>query len=267
MPLYRFLRTLQRLCRAAFWLGLATVCIPLVFVIPRQGPWRAGFREAVLGFFCRRIYRVLNVHLEFSGQILSQGALLAPNHVSWLDVVILAGHHPLAFIAKADVQNWPLIGWLCQKANALFIRRDNKFHVYRESLPAAQQALAKGQSLVVFAEGTTANTAQIGPLYPMFFEAAVRQACPVQAIAIRYLNARGERSRAAAFIDDDGFVQSLIRIAASDITRAEIHFCPALQGHTHRKQLASHCQEQINSVLQTRGCPQNSFDHLSFAGQ
>lgn len=267
MQIYRFLRTCQRLCRAAFWLLFASVCIPLVFVIPRRGPWRASFREAVLGFFCRRIYRVLNVRIEFTGQLIQQPALLAPNHVSWLDVVILAGHHPLAFIAKADVQHWPLIGWLCHKANALFIRRDNKFHVYREGLPAAIDALTAGQSLVVFAEGTTANTTQIAPLYPMFFEAAVRQSSPVQAIAIRYLDANAERSRAAAFIDDDGFVQSLVRVAASDITVAHMHFCPALSATIDRKQLAATCREQINHVLQTTPCTQNTFTGLSFAGQ
>lgn len=266
MRMYTSLRTFQRVVRAAFWLMIACVVIPSIFLLPRSAPWRPSFREASVGFFCRRIYQVLNVKVTFMGEIATAPALLAPNHVSWLDVVILGGYKPLAFIAKADVENWPLIGWLCRKANALFIHRENKFRVYRESLPAAQRALQAGQSLVVFAEGTTANTEQISHFYPMFFEAALREQAKVQAIAIRYLTASGERSRDAAFIDDDGFVQSLLRIAAADVTYAEIHFCQPL-ACSHRKQYAQQCRQQINQVLLSAPDTPQSNRNLYYAGQ
>lgn len=266
MQIYTSLRTGQRVMRAAFWLAIASVCIPAVFMLPRPGAWRPGIQETTLGFFCRRIYKVLNVKVTLTGELKSGPVLLAPNHVSWLDVVILAGYNPMAFIAKADVENWPLIGWLCRKANALFIYRENKFRVYRESLPAAQRALQAGQSLVVFAEGTTANTQPIANLYPMFFEAAIREQVKVQAIAIRYLTANGERSRAAAFIDDDGFVQSLLRIAAADVTFAQLHFCQPLTCN-HRKQYAQQCRQQINRILQSQTATCDTQSPLSFAEQ
>src|SRR5689334_6314798 len=50
-------------------------------------------------------------------------ALYIANHVSWLDIFVINSMQTCRFVAKADIRDWPLIGWLCDKAGTIFIAR------------------------------------------------------------------------------------------------------------------------------------------------
>ena len=52
--------------------------------------------------------------------------LLVANHISWIDIFALMSHTPLRFVAKSDIQHWPLLGYLASKGNVLFIDRSKR---------------------------------------------------------------------------------------------------------------------------------------------
>ena len=71
---------------------------------------------------------------------------------------------------------------------------------------------------------------------------------------VLYLNEDGTPSQSAPFVDDDGFLQSLIRVASCKITYAEVHFLPPLDAsQLNRKQLALAAQSAANDVIQLDG--------------
>ena len=72
----------------------------------------------------------------------------------------------------------------------------------------------------------------------MMFEIAVREKGLVQPIAIRYWNSQGEVSHKAAFIDDDGIMQSIGRLLLEKTTYAQVHYLPAMDASKmNRKEL------------------------------
>ena len=42
--------------------------------------------------------------------------VLACNHLSYLDVIMLAAAQPMVFVAKSEIQHWPVFGWLARWA-------------------------------------------------------------------------------------------------------------------------------------------------------
>jgi 1-acyl-sn-glycerol-3-phosphate acyltransferase len=207
----------------------------------------------------RRIYHSLNIKLIITGSPSKEPALWVCNHISWIDILLLAGNHTVDFIAKSDVGKWPFIGHLVRKSGTLLIDRDNKFQAYR-SLPLLQQRLTNGIPVIIFPEGTTtvgATTAGATtlPFKPMFYEAAVRENAVIQPIALYYLegnsaNQTKKITDSVAFIDQDSIGSSLRKILQQHEIIAHLHFLPVISAHQyHRKTLAKTSQQEINNVL------------------
>src|ERR1700742_1369029 len=51
------------------------------------------------------------MRVRIAGTPLRGKVLVAANHVSWLDVLALGGAVPVNFVARDDVEAWPLVGW------------------------------------------------------------------------------------------------------------------------------------------------------------
>jgi 1-acyl-sn-glycerol-3-phosphate acyltransferase len=193
----------------------------------------------------------MNVKVSVSGEIMSEHGLFVSNHISWLDTIVLSGIKPLSFIARHDLENWPLLGTFTARMQSVFINRDNKFHAYR-SLPAIEKKLNEGRSVHVFPEGTTSVGRTVLPFYPMFYEAAVRTGRPVQAIVIHYTNASGKLLPAPAYIDDDTFGETLARMFLVDQIYAHVHFLSPMDSKKiGRKEMSSLSRNVILQKLQS----------------
>ncbi len=136
--------------------------LPGQLVMLRLGP-RRGWRLPLL--FHRLVCACLGVRRRSRGTPPGKGeaGLIVANHVSWLDIPVIGAVGPLSFVAKAEVATWPAIGFLSKVQRTLFIDRS------RRSATASMNAemgerLAAGQSVVLFAEGTTGDGTRILPL-------------------------------------------------------------------------------------------------------
>ena len=242
------MRTLSRLIRMAFYLLLASIAISILF--SRLGEKIPNKRRIISAIY-RRFYLVANIRVKVTGTPTQEPALWVCNHISWMDVLILAGDHTLDFIAKTEVASWPLIGGLVQKAGTLFVDRSNKFQAYR-SLPELQRRIKSGTPVVVFPEGTTSDGQTTLPFKPMFYQAAVRENLLVQPISLRYERPDGQLSDALPFIDDDDFFTSLMRIVKEPKTIAHVHYlAPMTAAEWHRKSMARTNQDHIDKLIQS----------------
>lgn len=134
---------------------------------------------------CRRGLRTLAVKVESRGEPV-HGAVIVANHLSYLDILVLASLTPVVFVSKREVRGWPLFGWFAEKAGTRFIDRSRRGDVARigEEL---EPLIAAGLAVVLFLEGTTTDGCDVLPFKPSLLEPAVRHGWHVVPAALGYM--------------------------------------------------------------------------------
>ncbi len=199
---------------------------------------------------CSILLKCFHVQIHYMGTPHPDAQIIVANHISWLDALLFMPAPKLRFIAKSQVKHWPVIGLMAQLLGTVFIRRENKFQVYR-SLPNAQRHIRQGDNLVIFPEGTTTTGLNTQTFRPMLFEVAKRENCLVQPVAIRYWDHKHRINQNTPFIDDDGIFMSIIKLLFEPRIHAHVHFIPALNPAQYdRKQMAAISEQAINLILQ-----------------
>ena len=129
--------------------------------------------------------------VEVHGRPHSHDVLFVSNHVSWLDIPIIAGATGTAFVANSGVREWPLIGWLAGLNNTVFIDRADRKTVQAQ-IDVVRTALARHQPVAIFPEGTTSDGVDLLPFKPSLLEvlASTPRASRVQPLRIDYGAAR-----------------------------------------------------------------------------
>ena len=148
------------------------------------------------------------------------GRLALANHVSWLDIFAINAILPSRFIAKAEIGKWPLLGLLVSRSGTLYIERGRR-HAVAAINKTVREHLKLGETIVVFAEGTTTDGSMLLPFHSNMVAPALDGDAEVWPIAIRYTE-RGKRSSAAAFIGEMGLFTSLAQILVADQLVVEV---------------------------------------------
>ena len=89
-------------------------------------------------------------------------ALILSNHVSWLDICVIAALAPVVFIAKSEVAGWPVLGWLARLQRTIFINRRARHQTGAATREIAARLLG-GDAVVLFAEGTSSDGIRVLP--------------------------------------------------------------------------------------------------------
>lgn len=97
------------------------------------------------------------------------GVLYVSNHVSWMDILCLGSLLDAQFIAKKEVAEMGLFGFLAKLNHTFFIDNTNqrKSFSYNEII---QAKLLKKQNLILFPEGTTSDGNSVRSFKSSFFE-------------------------------------------------------------------------------------------------
>lgn len=166
-----------------FFLGWGLVALPLSYLLPARTGRPFGRRAIGAGFrfLLRFMERAGIVRLDLSAlEPLQQarGVVVAPNHLSMIDVLLVASHLPNAVcIMKAGLERNPALGG---GLLAGYIPNDAGLPVIRR----AAEELRSGANLLVFPEGTRSPDDRIGPFHPGFALIARRAGAPVQPVFI-----------------------------------------------------------------------------------
>lgn len=169
-------------------------------------------KEARIKAWALAMLARLAIKLVVIGEPPAQGPLLlAANHISWLDIVVMHAARHCRFVSKADVQRWPLIGTLATGAGTLFIERASRRDAMRVVHHMAER-LRAGDVLAVFPEGTTSDGVSLLPFHANLFQAAIAADVPVLPVALRFADlASGEHSLLPCYINDDTLLGSIWR--------------------------------------------------------
>lgn len=235
------------LARLALHLAVGLVKAALLFPF-----LDAAGRDRRIQRWSEQLVRLCGLRLQCDAGLQPQAAspaLIICNHISWLDIFVINSIHPCRFVAKSDIRDWPLIGWLCDKSGTIFIARGRQRDV-RRIYAGLVHSIHAGERVAFFPEGTTASQGTVLPFHANLFEAAIEADVPVQPYAIRYVDVRGRLHTAADFVGEMSFLDSVITIMQNNGMKAELIRLPPIdtQG-AHRRDLAKAAREQIAGVL------------------
>lgn len=193
----------------------------------------------------RQLLDILAVRLDAQLAGAEPGSLIVANHVSWLDIYALNAARPMAFVAKAEVRGWPLIGWLAAKNDTVFLRRGSRGHA--RIVNAQIDALLNAEmDVAIFPEGTTTAGTHLLHFHGALLQPAVETGRPIQPVALAYYDANGRRTVAPAYAGKTTLAECFAAILACRSLTVRLRPTPALDPqHRQRRELANAAREAI----------------------
>ena len=199
-------------------------------------------------YWLNRIPQVMGLRLKTEGQPYAGPGLIVCNHISYIDPIAVLRHIEAQVVAKAEVKDWPLIGFGAHLVGTIFVKREEKTS-RQETAGTIRTALDNKEAILVFPEGTTTAGPGTLPFKPRSFQAAYDAGVPVQPIAIFY------DSPLVAYIGDDTFLPHFFRVFRMKHITGRLAFGPVLSGPDmaeqaydwiNRVQMQYHPHEQTN---------------------
>jgi 1-acyl-sn-glycerol-3-phosphate acyltransferase len=175
--------------------------------------------------WARTMLARLDIELQVVGAPAPTGPLLlVSNHISWVDILALHSVCPCRFVAKADVERWPLVGTLVTGGGTLYVKRESRHDAMRV-VHRMTQALKDGDILAVFPEGTTGDGSSLLPFHSGLIQAAISADAPVQPVALQIIDAgSGRPSQAVSYMGDESLAGSVWRTLRARGLRAVVAF-------------------------------------------
>jgi 1-acyl-sn-glycerol-3-phosphate acyltransferase len=253
-PGARAARAFRYLYRLPFLVWHILIHLPLAMLlttppIARLRWGREEFGNRVIRAWSAGLMRVFGFRLRRFGTPLPGAAMFVANHVSWIDIETLHSQRMMGFVAKREIQSWPVVGWLAQRGETIFHARGST-----ESLGGVlHEMLARlrgGRSVGVFPEGGTRGGRELGPFHARIFLAAVEAGVPVQPVALLY-GAGGNAQHIVAFQPRENFFANFVRLLGEPGRDAEIHFLePIVPGEAEgRRRIAELARTRIARAM------------------
>ncbi len=166
---------------------------------------------------CRRI---LALQPRTFGPLPSRGLLVA-NHLSYLDIILLAALRPCVFVSKSDVRSWPIFGQCAALGSTIFVDRTRRSGVSNVS-EQMREALAEDLLIVLFPEGTSSGGARVLPFRSSLLEPALQLGCPVTAAAIGYSIEQGSVADEICYWRDMTLLPHLLNVWSKPAIQASL---------------------------------------------
>jgi len=232
------------------WGRVARIAIALALLLPVHAVWRLlRLRSPWPRLFLQFAGKSAGADVTVTGTPLKRDVLYIANHVSWLDILVLAGKTGSAFVAKADMAPWPVIGWLATLNNSVYVAREQRLDVHAQAL-AMKTALETGQPLTLFPEGTTGDGRELLAFRSSLVASVTPppQGISIQPVAIDY----GPPAPDIAWIDDEPVGHNALRVMSRAARLpVTLHFLEPLDhaDFPHRKAIAAHSRAAIARKL------------------
>ena len=201
--------------------------------------------------WARGMLAIIGIEVRVKGHPASGPVLMAANHISWLDILVMHAACHCRFVAKSEIRGWPLVGVLTTGGGSLYIERGSN----RDAMRLVHQmaaALKQGQVLAVFPEGGTGDGVTLLPFHANLLQAAISAGAPIQPIALQFLDAQTQQtSLAPCYRDTDTLVSSLWRTLCAPPLLAQVRYGESqiAQGR-NRREWASDLQETVAHLRQ-----------------
>ena len=218
-----------------------------------------SFKKVLIKWWCQRLLAAFNLRVVTRGYIPSKKerlttSMFVANHISWTDIHALNSVIALRFIAKSEIKSWPVIGYLANKSNVLFIDRAKRQDAARIVNNAAM-SLKAGDNLCFFPEGTTTDGTMVMPFKGSLVQAAIQTNATIRPVAIRYPNPNGTVNTGVAYAGETTMRESIQEVLSQKRPIVELHFLAPISiseltaENKDRRHLTLHIESLIRNKL------------------
>ena len=138
-------------------LRLTALALTLAALLLFHGLWRLVRAPSPWPrLFLKSFGRIAGARARVTGTPLRKDVVFLANHLSWIDIPVLAGVTGTAFVGKAELKAVPIVGFLCDLNNTLYVRRGDRMGI-GEQVRRIADAMARGWAVTIFPEGTTGD--------------------------------------------------------------------------------------------------------------
>ncbi|HEY9418334.1 MAG TPA: lysophospholipid acyltransferase family protein [Pseudonocardia sp.] len=237
--------------RLAGLVTMLTVSALIAMLLPLFG----RRRTPVLRGLFRSLLWTVGVRVRVEGPVREigvgegTGVLVVANHLSWLDILVLGAVHPMRMVAKAEIEDWPMLGALARRIGTLFIDR-HRLRTLPGVVDRVAGALRDGGAVGLFPEGTTWCGAASGEFRRAGFQAALDAEVPVRPVSQLFRLPDGTPTTVGAFIGEDTLLDSLLRVLRLPRLLVEVQVLPLLAAGpgTDRRELARRAERAIGQA-------------------
>ena len=196
------------------------------------------------------------------GTPLRRDVFFVANHVSWLDILSLAGASGTAFVAKWELSQVPVIGWLCRLNRTVFVKRENRLGVAQQ-INLLREALEDNWSVTVFPEGTTTDGQSLLPFKTSML--SVLEPPPKDVLVQPVLMDYGEAARELGWVGEETGINNAKRVLSRKGSfELKLHFLEPFspEDFRGRKAIGARARAAIEAaLLSTLGKPLREFKH------
>jgi 1-acyl-sn-glycerol-3-phosphate acyltransferase len=257
------------LVRASWRIAAYCVVTPLCMLVQAMAlTLHLPFQRSFPMWYHRQTCRIMGLRVEQRGeQSAARPTLFVSNHVSYADIEVLGSLIKASFVAKAEVREWPIFGWLARLQRSVFVeRRPGRAAESRDEMG---ERLRAGDSLILFPEGTTSDGNRILPFKSALFSVAEQridgQPVTVQPVSVAYAKLDGMpmgrylRPYVAWYgaMELGGHFARLFGLGTVTVI-VEFHPPVTIDRFGGRKALSAYCQAQVGRgvVAALTGRPQ-----------
>jgi len=247
---------MRRLLRLGAFIGislaLASALAATAWALPqaRRERHRAKFTRSWSAAVCR----IFGIRVDVVGEAPAPGGrLVACNHLGYADIPVLGSVLPGAFVAKAEVARWPMIGLLASAAGTVYVNREDRTAAGR-LVEEVRRRIEHGCSVLVFAEGTSSRGDAVLPFKSAPFAAVAgdpgKSVLPVRLdiVEIEGRPAEGPLRDAVCWHGDAYFLPHFLRLLALEKIRYRVAIgTPIPCAGADRKRLALAAREKVVS--------------------
>jgi 1-acyl-sn-glycerol-3-phosphate acyltransferase len=251
---------LRGVARVAAMVALTVVCLALF--LAGKGAQRAGWRGfwghyAVARGWSRAMLALLGIRPATRGTPLAGAGVMVANHASWADILALRSARRINFVAKAEVRGWPVVGWIAAACETVFISRRRQ--ATRAQVERLRARLVAGETLCVFAEGTSSDGLRVLPFKSALLsavsaldgEAGEGGLIHVQPVTINWTPPPGQPAAFYGWWGTMGFEAHIWQVACRSVGGAvEVVFHEArpVADFADRKAMTRWCEEKVRAA-------------------
>src|SRR5512143_4141067 len=189
------MRVLFKWMASVSLLAMYIVCACVISVLPAGARLRRALLLKNTAFFAGLLLGLLGIRINVRhGERLrrtKEHALIVANHVSYIDVLVIASVIPAVFITSVELGGTFFLGMLARLGGSLFVER-RKVTGLKQEIAEIARVLREGHHVVLFPEGTTSNGERVHPFRNALFDAAISAGADILPLCIRYARLNGE---------------------------------------------------------------------------
>lgn len=218
--------------------------VAYVLTVPRHATFPV--RSQWLHRWTSRTLRAFRITFTVSGEPARTGVVVA-NHLSYLDILVLAAISPQVFLAKSEIRRWPVIGKYAEWAGTQFIDRQRRSDVARQN--AEFKHIVENDAVqTIFLEGTSSGGASVLPFKSSLLEPVVENGWHVTPAAIVYTCEGGEPAKHVCWWANMKFTPHTLKLLTLDRITAHVSFGQAIVPGDDRKALAAVLHREVSTL-------------------